>query len=163
MTVPLDSDNQDRHLWRLYFRRAAGLQTPEIDPNTLAAYLDGSADAEQIELVDTRLASDPLFLQELMDLRRVAVLDTNSASASVLHRAMSLGRLRIWPARVRWAGAAAGVLLACLIGYSAGSTTGQSQRHALAAGSVQASFQLDDLISEPAFGIILPLNGENGR
>ena len=163
MSSPVDSDKQDKRLWRRFAGQADKPDPPEIDPNTLAAYLEAFADPEQIELVEARLASDPLFLQELMDLRRISDLPPASPAASVLSRARSLGHRRIWPTRVRWAGAAAGVLLACLLGYSIGSTTAQSHRYALAAGSMQASFQLDDLISEPALGIILPLNGDNGR
>lgn len=157
MTEPLDSDKLDGRLWRQFSSQAQKPQAPQIDPNDLAAYLDASADPEQVELVEARLADDPDFLAEVTDLRRISQLEALRVPASVLTRARSLGHRRLWPMRIRWAAAAATILLACLIGYSA---AGASQR---AHDYTQVAAQMSDLLSDPSFGIILPFNGSDGR
>ena len=165
MTEPLDSDIQNRQLWREYLAEE-DLQLsdlPDLDPNLLAAYLDGSAQSAEIEHVEALLTTDPLLLEELMALRQMADMDSAPAPASFLHRAKALDRRYFWRPRLQWAAAAAAVLLACLIGYSVGGTTLRGQRQAQSLVSSRVSLEVDELISEPAFGIILPLNDNNGR
>ena len=158
MTEPLDSDKLDRRLWRQYAGQARNPQPPQIDPNTLAAYLDGSADPQQVELVESRLAADPDFLTQLTELRQLSDVPEPSVPASVLTRARSLAHPRLWPTRLRWVAAAAAILVACLGGYSIGSGT-VSHRRADAVLSSESALDIDELISEPAFGFIVPLNG----
>ena len=163
MSGPLDSDNQDRSLWRQYAARAQTPQAPPVDANTLAAYLDGSAEPEDIQLVETRMASDPGFVEEVLALRQIADLEPPLATASVLNRAKALTLRHTWWTRMQWAAAAAAVLLACFAGYRVGSTTQLGHRDAQMFASLQISLEIDELISEPAVGIILPLNGHNGN
>ena len=161
MSGPLKSDNQDRSLWAQYTARARSDSPapPPLDPNLLAAYLDGSAEPRDVELVEARMAADPALLDEVMALRQIADLESTPAPRAVLNRAKALAHRHTWLPRMRWAAAAAALLLACLMGYS----TGQGYRNARVSGSMQASLEFDQLISEPAMGIILPLNGSNGR
>ena len=163
MTEPLDSDKLDRRLWRQFSSQAQEPQTPQIDPNDLAAYLDGSADPQQVELIESRLAADADFLAEVKDLRRISQLDAPCIPASVLARARSLAHPRLWPTRIRWAATAAAVLLACVAGYKTGAATGQSRLNAHDASSMQISLDFNELMSDSAMGIILPTNGSNGR
>ena len=165
MNGPLDSDNQDRSLWRQYASRAQNPQAPQVDANALAAYLDGSAEPEEVELVEARMALEPAFVDEVMALRQMANLDFESTSAppAALRRAKDLTRRHIWWPQWAATAAAAAVLLACLVGYSVGNASHQSHRDDHAFASLRASLQMDDLISDPAIGIILPVNGNNGR
>ena len=165
MIDPLDSDIQNRRLWRQYVAKAdSELSDPgEIDPNALAAYVDGSADPKQVELLEARMTSDPAFLDEVIQLRQMADLESIPAPAVVLSRAKALGHPHTWRPRLRWAAAAAAVLVASFLGYSMGGTTLESHRQAQTFVSATVSMEIDELISEPTFGIILPTNGNNGR
>ena len=165
MTEPLDSDIQNGRLWREYLAEA-DLQLSDLtrmDPNVLAAYLDGSAQPSEIERIEAHLASDPLLFEELLALRQMTDMDATAAPASLLRRAKALGHRYSWRPRLSWAAAAAAVLLACFAGYRVGNTAQLAHRDAEIFASLQISLEIDELISEPAFGIILPLNGNNGR
>ena len=89
----------------------------------------------------------------------MADLEPTPISASLLRRAKALTPRHIWWPRMQWAAAAAALLFASFLGYRVGNTTRQGHRDTQILGSLQ----LDELISEPAFGIIMPVNGHNGR
>ena len=165
MTEPLDSDIQDRRLWQQSFaeENLKLSDLPGLDPNLLAAYLQGSAKPEEIELLEASLASNPLLLEEFMALRQISAMDSTPAPASLLRRAKALNHRYSWRPRFQWAAAAAAVLLACMAGYSVGGATLRGQNQAQSLVSSRASLEVDELIAEPTFGIILPLNGNNGR
>ena len=163
MSGPLDSDNLDRSLWRQFAAQAQTPQAPPVDANTLAAYLDGSAEPGDVQLVESRMACDPAFLEEVLALRQMADLEPTLATASVLNRAKALAHRHPWWPRMQWAAAAAAVLLACFAGYRVGNTTQLGRRDAQMFASLQISLEIDELISDPAIGIILPVNGHNGR
>jgi anti-sigma factor RsiW len=162
MNGPLDSDNQDRALWRQYAARARNPQTPQVDANTLAAYLDGSAEPNEVELVEARMAVDPAFVDQVMALRQMADLESTPAPTAVLSRAKGLTRRHIWRPRMRWAAAAAAVMLASLAGYNVGHGTVHAHQRAQSVVSSRAPLEMDELISEPTLAIFLPINGKNG-
>ena len=165
MNGPLDSDNQDRSLWRQYADQAGSdlPELPPLDPNLLAAYLNGSAEPQDVELVEARMASDTAFVDQVMALRQMADLEATPAPRSLLSRARALAHRHTWLPRMQWAAAAAALLLACFIGYRVGDSTYHTRRDAQLFGSLQATLEIDELISDPAIGIIMPINGQNGN
>ena len=162
MSGALDSDNQDRTLWRQYAARAQNSHAPQIDTNTLAAYLDGSAEPKEVELVEARMASDPDFVDEIMTLRQIADLESTPAPPELLSRAKALPHRHVWRPRMQWVAAAAAVMLASLAGYNVGHGTVHAHQRAQSVVSSRAPLEMDELISEPTLAIFLPINGENG-
>ena len=180
MNEAMDQDNQQRRLWRRYLAQAqpesADLSAP--DSNVLAAYLDGTAKPGQIEQIETRLAWDTALLEELIELRGLGDLKPDAVSLSLLSRAkdimvaepthktgsqLSETILYAWWRRLQWAAAAAVVLLACLGGYSVGRVTFRGQQQAETLVASNASLEMEELISDSTLGIVLPVNGNNGR
>ena len=180
MNEAMDQDNQQRRLWRQYLAQAQpqSADLSALDPNVLAAYLDGTAKPDQIEQIESRLAWDPALLEELIELRELGNLEPAVFSPSLLTRAKDLMTaeptrkthpqpsetiLYVWRRRFQWAAAAAAVLLACLGGYSVGRVTVSGQRQAETLVAANASLQMEELISDPALGIVLPVTSNNGR
>ena len=164
MTEPLDSDIQNRRLWHQYLveENQKLSDFPELDPNLLAAYLEGSAKPQAIERVEASLASDPLLLEKLMALRQIEAMGSEQPPAALLRRAKAINPRYSWLSHFQWAAAAAAVLLACIAGYSVGGATLRAQRQAQSLVSSGISLEMDELTSEPVFAIIMPLNGNNG-
>jgi len=180
MNEVMEQDNQQRRLWRRYLAQAqaesAGLWA--LDSNVLAAYLDGTAKPDQVEQIESRLAWDTALLEELIELRELGNLEPAAVSPSLLSRAKDLMAaeptrkthpqpsetiLYVWWRRFQWAAAAAAVLLACLGGYSVGRVTFSGQRQAETLIASNASLEMEELISDPTLGIVLPVNSNNGR
>lgn len=177
MNDSADHPDQQKRLWRQYL---AGSQPDStdlsaLDPNLLAAYLDGSAKLEQIEY---RLASDPALLEELIELRQLCDLESTAVAPALLSRAKNLlstqttpsirfqpaqPSLYTWWRRVQWAAAAAAVMLACLTGYSVGRITSHSKQRVETLVASNTSLDMEELISGPTLAISLPINGQNGR
>ena len=169
-------NEQDRELWRRYSARSADEpELSEIDANVLAGYLDGAAGAQQIEQIESRMAWEPAFLQEIQELRELAGLDEKQSPAKLMGQVKAMlasrAKLRVgsavggraerfsWRRHVEWPAAAAAVLLASLGGYNLGNSTSRGQLPAEYSVEAQVSPGLDDLLSEPVMGIILPENG----
>ena len=163
-----ESNQQHADEKRLWQQFSAQDQTQpvlsDLEPNLLAAYIDGQAEATQVEQIESLMSSSPVLLEELIELRRVqeagpalvgrTVLDRAKALAAAPHTARQAGA---WH-RFQWAAAAAAVVLACLGGYTIGQTTSQSQRSAQASLSSQALLEMDGL----TLAFILQPNGLNG-
>ncbi len=159
----------EKRLWRQF---AAQDQAPpalsDLDPNLLAAYLDGKANTTQVEQIEALMASDPALLEQIIELRRLQPAGPALVCQTFLDRAKALAAPQqtataavrqpgAWH-RFHWAAAAAAVLFACLGGYSIGQTTFQGQRSAEASLSSQASLELDGL----TLALVLQPNGSNG-
>ena len=165
--------SNEKQLWRQF---AAQDQTQpvlsDLEPNLLAAYIDGKADPSQVEQIESLMASNPVLLEELIELRQLQDAGPALVSQAFLDRAKALAapqqtapvavRQAGASHRVQWAAAAAAVVLACLAGYTIGQTTFQGQHSAQAAISSQAFLELDGLTSGPALALILQPNGSNG-
>ena len=180
MNEVMDQDNQQRRLWRRYLAQTQpqSADLSALDSSVLAAYLDGTAKPDQVEQIESRLAWDPVLLEELIELRELGNLEPAAVSPSLLSRAKDLMAaqptrkthpqlsetiLYAWWRRFQWAAAAAAVLLACLGGYSVGQGTSRVQQRAETLVASNASWQMEELISDPALGIVLPVNSNNGR
>jgi hypothetical protein len=177
MSEHADQDSQDRRLWRRYaarFRRQPA--QPPLDPNALAAYLDGTAEPELVERIEARMASDGALLEEVMELRGLPSVEAGPAPESVLRQAKALVspaaraalppagmviRAQAWWRRVQWAAAAAVVVVSCLGGYGFGRDTFRAQLQVEAAAEA-ASDGLEELISGPDMSVNEDANGGNG-
>ena len=180
MNEAMNQDNQQRHLWRQYHAQdqAGSDDLGALDSNVLATYLDGTAKPDQVEQIESRLAWDTALLEELSELRELGNLEPATVSPSLVSRAKDLMAaeptrktqpqpsetiLYVWRRRFQWAAAAAAVLLACLGGYSVGRVTFSGQRQSETLVAANASLGMEELISDPALGIVLPVNSNNGR
>ena len=180
MNEAREQDNQLRRLWRQYHAQdqAGSDDLGALDSNVLATYLDGTAKPDQVEQIESRLAWDTALLKELSELRELGNLEPAAVSPAILSRAKDLMAaeptrktqpqpsetiLYAWWRRFQWAAAAAAVLLACLGGYSVGRVTFRGQQRADTLVASNASLQMEELISDPTLGIVLPVNGHNGR
>ena len=163
-----DSNKQlpdEKQLWQQF---SAQDQTPSIsstlDPNLLAAYLDGQADPTQVQQIESLIASNPVLLDELIELRQLQNAGPALVSQAVLDQAQALSaaprtaqKASSWN-HFQWAAAAAAVVLACFGGYTVGQTTFQDQLAAQASLRSKASLELDGL----ALAAILQPNDLNG-
>ncbi len=167
-----EHDNQDEQLWRRVAPGRPAGPSP-VDPESLAAYLDGTASARQIEQIEAQMASDPALLGEAAELRQLLGATPTAAPESLLGRAKALApeapvragpvtTMQSWWRRTQWAAAAAAVVIACWSGYSFGRGTFQGQRRAQAASAAHASAWLEEMTTEPGLGIPQSLNGRNG-
>jgi anti-sigma factor RsiW len=136
----------------------------DLDPNLLAAYLDGQADAAQVQQIESVIASNPVLLDELIELRSVQDAGPALVPESLLDRAQALlapqqtiRRTSLWQ-RLQWTAAAAAVLLACVGGYAIGQTTFEAQRTVEASVRSQATLELGGV----GLAVILQPNGSNG-
>ena len=163
-----DSNKQlpgEKHLWQQFSAQSQPQPTcSTLDPNLLAAYLDGQADPTQVEQIESLIASNPVLLDELIELRQLQDAGPTHVSRAVLDQAQALAtaphtakKARSWH-HFQWAATAAAVVLACMGGYSIGQTTFQDQISAQASLSSQASLELDGL----ALAAILQPNDLNG-
>ena len=155
---------QDRQLWERLGAQAGPSASPPLDANDLAAYLDGSADPQEIERVEARLADDPALLDELLELRRLASAGQEAAPRTLMAQAKGLlaapaaRAKRSWWGQLQWAAAAAGVVIACWGGYSFGANAFDSQAKA----RVSATGALEELIGDNELTMPQAANGDNG-
>ncbi len=156
----------EKQLWRQFAAQdQAQPVLSDLEPNLLAAYLDGKAEPAQVEQIEALMASNPVLLEELIELRQLQDAGAALVSQAFLDRAKAFlpdspiipHRTAFWQ-RLQWAAAAAAVVFACLAGYTIGQTTSQSQRSAQASISSQAFLEMDGL----TLALILPPNGSNG-
>lgn len=162
--------SDEKRLWRQFTERDQ--EEPilsDVDPNLLAAYLDGKADGGQVEQIEALMASDPALLEEVIELRQLQEAGPGLVSEALLDRAKGLvasagklarvGDKRIgWVERMQWAAVAAGVFVACVGGFGVGSTIFEGEQMVQASISSEASFELDGL----GFGGGVEPNGSNG-
>ena len=162
-------------LWRQYIARDQEKpDTSEIDPGLLAVYLDGKATPDQIEQIEASLAHNPDLIEKLSELRELQNLKPSPISQTLLARIKNLvpssagqiapavsGRDRWW-LRLRYAAAAAAILLVAVLGYQLGDATFQGQEQIQASKASQTSRDLDELLFDPALALILQPNGRNG-
>lgn len=168
-----DQQHRAKRLWRRYLERAGEAGPgPALDANALAAYLDGTAGEKAAEKVEAGMASDPDLLEEVMELRALAGVEPTPPPEALLAKAKALaagGATRTGPTRsgslvlqgfwrrVRWAAAAAAIVLACASGYGLGRETFNDELRADAAETAV----LTELVSEP--DLAEPqANGPNG-
>lgn len=149
-----DEQIEQQELWRQYRRGDAPTSSPAPPPDAsvLAAYLDGQAEADQVEAVEACMADNPEFLQTVIALRNQAQAGDRGEPApdAVLHKARALleadavaGRIGSWSRRWSWAAAAAVLVTVCLMGYGAGRATAGGQQD-LTGAVVQDPLGLDD-------------------
>ncbi len=160
----------EKQLWRQF---AAQDQTQpvlsDLEPNLLAAYIDGKADPSQVEQIEALMASNPVLLEELIELRQLQDTGPALVCQAFLDRAKAFlpgspiipSRTAFWQ-RLQWAATAAVIMLACLGGYTAGRSTSQGRHYAQASVTSQLSLDLDELLSDPALAMLIPFNGANG-
>lgn len=166
----------ERQLWDRYTKNAKKQPTlSDPEPELLAAYLDGNANESQVEHIESLMAQNSALIDQIIELRSLQNAAPAPVSQTVLDRAKALEtetppdqQQIVAPARgahwhrFHWAAAAAAVLLACLGGYSAGTSTSQGQQRLQAQKSSQVSFGLDELIGDPTLALIFQPNGRNG-
>ena len=180
MSDPARHDDEQFQLWRRYLARSdGGPAPPDLDANLLASYLDGTADPEEIEQVEARLADDPESLEEVRELRLLTTrLDIEPAPPSLFSRAkalvppgdsaptraprrvLSLDR-RPWWQRLQWMAAAAVVVVAALGGYSFGRETYHDQSRADQLTAASASLLIEEIVADQTLQVGNG-NGENG-
>jgi hypothetical protein len=131
---------RDAELWRRLREEARapapaeGLAADAPDEMALAAYLDGTLDPPAREALEARLAAAPEALDLLLAARAALAEPDAAAPESLVRRASALvadppgrslaARLRGLFAPLRqplgWSAAAAGVLVACVVGFQLG-------------------------------------------
>ncbi|MCK4850368.1 MAG: hypothetical protein KAT11_03400 [Phycisphaerae bacterium] len=160
----------EKQLWR-QFAAQDQIQPvlSDLDHNLLAAYIEGKAEASQVEQIEALMASNPDLLEELIELRRLQDAGPALVSQAFLDRAKALvpaspiipHRTAFWQP-LQWAAAAAAVVFACLGGYNVGHSTFQSRYYTQASITSQTTPGLDALMADPILALILPPNGSNG-
>jgi len=154
----------DEQLWRRFEAQASPTDSPPPDANLLAAYLEGSATADEVERIEGRLADDPQLLAELIELRRLAEAPPAAAPQELLGRAKALAAQpaatagRSWWRQVQWAAAAAAIVVACWSGYSFGANVFSGQ--VKSAPSAMGAFE--ELMGEDELEIPGETDGGNG-
>ena len=162
--------NDEKRLWQQFSAQDQTQPTlSDLDPNLLAAYIDGQVDTSQVEQIESLMASNPDLLEELIELRQLQDAGPALASQTFLDRAKALvpaspiipSRTAFWQ-RLQWAATAAVIMLACLGGYTVGRSTFQGRHYAQASLTSQLSLDLDELLSDPVLAMLIPSNGANG-
>ncbi len=157
--------SDEKRLWQQFSAQDQTQPTlSDLDPNLLAAYLDGQADHTQVQQIESLIASNPVLLDELIELRRVQDAGPAIVSQTALDQAQALSappqtirQTSLWQ-RFQWAAAAAAVVVACVGGYTVGRTTSQDQLAIQASLSSQAFIELDGF----TLAAILQPNDLNG-
>ena len=169
-------ENPDERLWRRY---AAGIRPPaggpEFDSNVLATYLEGRADPAVVDAIEGRMAREPAFLDEILELRQARADVSAEVPPAVLARAKTLmakpavkfrlpapaGLFRLWASRLQWVAVAAAVILACLGGYRLG---GGAVRTRYQAQAVEKSLAgtADSLMDDQALDMPIPAASRTG-
>lgn len=179
MCESVDHDDRQSRLWQQYLAKARpeSQNLPVLDPNVLAAYLDGRAKPAEIVQVETHLVSDPGLLEELIELQGLSHLKPAAVSPSLLSRAKALAPSKIagntrrqlsqpstytWWRHLQRGAVAAAILVSAFLGYNVGGATFRGQHRAQPVVTSRASLEMEEFISEPTLGIIVPVNGNNG-
>ena len=160
-------NTNEKRLWRQFVAQDQSHPVlSDLDPNLLAAYLEGKADTAQVEQIEALMASDPALLDEVIELRQLQNAGPALVRPALVDRAKALiatpqpatvRQSRVWH-HFQWAAAAAAVVFACIGGYSIGHSTFQNRTAAQASISSQAYEELDEL----TFALILLPNISNG-
>lgn len=166
--------NQDRPLWERYLGerylgerylavvREGSSGTTRMDANTLAAYLDGTADDAQVARVEQAAVSDPELLEQILALRDVQRSLREEAGQpcssewagqqALARRAVNKARatrlapslwMRVGQFGTQWAAAALFVMAAGTAGYMAGHQTAQSDTAVNVAAVQFEEFELE--------------------
>ena len=174
-------DDADRRLWQR-FRQATsspGTQAPSnLDPNDLAAYIDGTADPALVESIEQQLASDSQLLETIIELRQICdAVDRDNESAvpeTVTSTAKGLvGQTpassrdqtptilyRISWSRLQWAAAAVFVLTAGWGGYRTGVNAYTTDTW-IDTDTPALVFDLDEDLNDPSITLVdLAAGGE---
>jgi predicted anti-sigma-YlaC factor YlaD len=144
-------DRRDKSLWRRFAAANASSVPagPCIDEITMASYLEGRVEAEEIEALELHLAdcSDcrtalaelrELLAQPSIVMPRAGFGERAAAAAAPARRGDGL-----WRRVVRWGAMAAAVLLVAWAGFAAGRKTVHDYRQADTALVQQVTFGLD--------------------
>ena len=180
-------DDSDRQLWK-QFVYASNEKAPddieELDPNALAAYLDGTGDETLNEKIDHLLSkNDSRWLEAVMELRQIlGSVDSISQETlpeipkEVIRRAKALVdrtvtstemrsvprlTMKTWWGPLQWAAAAVLVLASGLVGYEAGSSTYAPDRFGVST-QAQAAIDFEQMLDDPPL-LLIALAGGNGR
>ena len=158
----MDAANRDdldgADLWERLARAASAPEpAPDINPNLLAAYVDGTATPDEIERVERAMTADRNLVETVRDLRAAEPADPPEAVTARIQTALAAqaaaeGRAPR-PAGTQWglwfraAAAAAAILLASLAGYELGEGTSRAQGETEAALASQVAMDLtqDDI------------------
>ena len=178
-------DDADRRLWDQFRQATSGPDTAKPDelappdPNDLAAYLDGTADAALVDAIERQMAMDAQLLEAVIELRAIrdaakqghdhhsAVPETvlsaakglvNQTSASS-HDEAPATLYRIGWSRLQWAAAAVFILTAGWGGYRTGLNAYTTD--ALADADTPAlMFGLEEDLDEPSVGLVDMTTGD---
>jgi len=134
MSTPENKDRQDAELWRRFSKAPGPIGArPDIDPNLLAAYLDGMVTPDEIELVERAMATDPELVETVNELRQLKDAAPAALSEPALARAkMALSaaasRADVHARKVAWwqrVAAAAAIVAMAFAGYRFGLGTSE--------------------------------------
>lgn len=152
MTDSREQDRLDRDLWQRFSAqtpRAASRE--ELDPNLLAAFLDGTASAEEVEQTERAMLSDRGLVETVGELRQLLSPEPDQVPETARSRARSLFRVEApprrkvlrgtWRAAAQWIAAAAAILAISAWGYWLGQST--STMHLQAASIVPSPLALE--------------------
>jgi len=173
-------DGPDRQYWQQYCQATHSREEkvlPEVDPNALASYLDGTANADQIESIERRLAVDEELLEAVIELHQIReAVDHGKGSPvplSVIAAAKEIVRatheqepdettptpIRIgWRPRLQWAMAAVCVLSAGWAGYRLGLNT-YTEDASMAPDLSALAIDLEDLFEDPSIPLVAVVAG----
>jgi len=170
MSDPRQQNRLDRDLWRRFSDAAPKAKKPgEIDPNLLAAYLDGTASEKEGEEVEHAMLADPSVLDMVRELREigaaapVVVPETVKAQARALVPSEIAPRRKVfrgrWADAVQWLAAAAAILAVSAWGYWLGQNTSAMQTQTASLVPTSLSLEVEETNESAA---IFDVNGGNG-
>ena len=157
-----DQQSQDDlNLWQQWMAtHQANPSQSQIDPNSLACYLDGTANPSVIESIEEAMASNPQLLERVIELRQIQNQIHGSEGQIVPNHVQQAAANLITPQGLeppasfpwKWYGlqraaAAAVVLAAGITGYLAGTNTYQDNSLAESA-TADVVTQLSDMQEE---------------
>lgn len=75
-----EPSQHDQDLWQQFVQANGSTpQQREIDPNSLASYLDGTADDSVVEAIEQTMAANPKVLECVIEMRQIQDTVNNSA------------------------------------------------------------------------------------
>jgi len=136
------TSQEDRELvHKLASRRHRRSDCPTLAD--LAAYVDGTMDAEEAERIEAHLADCPTCLDTVLDARERVDAPPMVAPKAVLDRAKAVVPVRsAWQPVVRWAAAVAASIAIGFAGLAAGSSVHRARRTQEARVTAEITFQL---------------------
>ncbi len=140
MSTGQENTDADREVWRRFSQATSKHDPAGVDPNLLAAYLEGRTGPAESEAVESAMAAGPTRLAEVRQLRELLAAPPVLAPASVKSGARGLlgapepqaaavpaARARVlrplWRRVAEMAAAAAAVLVVSGFGYWLGAST----------------------------------------